>query len=224
MKKLLDFVFSKIPDLKLDWISLGNEVDATLGNEAANWEAYSRFFVGAKKEVKMHRSNLLVGVKTTMTASFGVAAAQVAKINEKADLVLITYYPLKSDYTFLEPSVVIPDMDRLCAKYSGRRIDLAEFGYPSGTASGSSPAKQADFYRFFFKAWDKHAKQIRLSLVDWQTDLSPSTLVAFCGYYGVSSSAFVDFLGTLGLREWAGSGKDKPAWAALKTETRVRGW
>ena len=43
-------------------------------------------------------------------------------------------------------------------------------------------------------------------------------------YYRVKGGAFADFIGTLGLRTYKGSGADKPAFIALKAEAKKRGW
>ena len=220
--KLLDFVFSKIPDLKLDWLAIGNEVDATLGTDSTKWKAYSLFFAEAKRLAKARRPGLKVGVKTTFGASFGSSANLVADLNAHADLVLVTYYPLQGDFTVEDPKVVHADLERLCAGNPGRRIDLAETGFPSGAKTLSSPQKQAQFFRELFQAWDKHAKQVRMVLVNWQTDISPASVATFKAYYGLDTPAFLEFLGTLGLREW--SGIEKPAWGVFRAEAKARGW
>jgi hypothetical protein len=40
----------------------------------------------------------------------------------------------------------------------------------------------------------------------------------------VSDPTFLSYLGTLGLRTHAGSGTDKPAFAALMAQAKARGW
>jgi hypothetical protein len=220
--KLLDFVFSKIPDLKLDWLAIGNEIDASLGTDSTKWKAYSLFFAEAKRLAKGRRAGLMVGVKTTFGASFGPAAKHIADLNSGNDVVLVTYYPLKSDFTVQDPKAVHVDIERLCARYPGRRIDLAETGFPSGAKTLSTPQKQSEFFRELFQAWDKHSKQIGMVLVNWQTDISPTSVATFKTYYGLDTPTFLEFLGTLGLREW--SGIEKPAWSVFRTEAKARGW
>jgi len=58
----------------------------------------------------------------------------------------------------------------------------------------------------------------------WLSDQPPETVRWAEKYYGAKGGAFADFIGTLGLRTYSGSGTDKPAFVALKAEAKKRGW
>lgn len=135
---------------------------------------------------------------------------------------MVNYYPINSDFSVKDPSVVQTDIDELTSIYSGKIIFITETGYPSSSALGSSEEKQKEFIREIFKAWDKHKSQIKLINFVWLHDLSKSEVDLFTKYYGISTQGFREFLRTLGLRTY--SGKDKQAFIALKAEAKARGW
>ncbi|MBI3035807.1 hypothetical protein HYY71_05790, partial [Candidatus Woesearchaeota archaeon] len=72
-----------------------------------------------------------------------------------------------------------------------------------------------------FKAWDKHADQIRYVSFAWLNDLSWNGTDDFGQYYGYSERKFLELLRTLGLRTY--EGKDKEAFKALNEEAKARG-
>ena len=115
-------------------------------------------------------------------------------------------------------------MSWLTTLYAGRRIHLKEVGYPSSVFTASSEETQARFVSQLFAAWDQHADQIEFVGYFQLTDFSPSTVDYYVGYYGYDVPIFRAFLGTLGLRTWAGSGSHKLAWDQFVVEARARGW
>jgi hypothetical protein len=58
----------------------------------------------------------------------------------------------------------------------------------------------------------------------WLHDMSPSELAIQEAYFGLSDPAFLTFLGSLGMRSYAGSGAAKTAWTVLREEASERGW
>jgi hypothetical protein len=221
-EKLLDYVFSQIPDVELTLLSIGNEVDAYLGGDQAKWQQYQAFFKSTAEYARSLHPGLQVGVKGTFGGMMGAAQPYFRKLHEHSDLVLVTYYPLKADFSVQDPSVVGADFDRLAAAYPDKPIYILEAGYPSGPACNSSPELQAQFIRQVFAAWDRHAAQIKLVDFTWLTDVPSDSVEYFKQYYGVSDRRFVEFLATLGLRTH--DGEDKPAFQALKEEASARGW
>jgi len=67
---LVDYVFAKIPDLGITSFSVGNEIDAYLGDDRKKWNEYINFFIAVRTHIKEKRPNLLVGVKATHEALF----------------------------------------------------------------------------------------------------------------------------------------------------------
>jgi hypothetical protein len=220
---LLDWVLDEMPDVKLAELSIGNEVDGVLGDDPAKWKQYTEFFDATRKHALEKRPRLKVGV-SIMFAGLMKQSRFAAALNEQADEIMVSYYPLTPAFEVRPPQVVRDDFDAICRKYPNRPISFVEAGYPSGSRCGSSPEKQGQFVDQLFGAWDEHPKQIRTVTLVWLHDTSPGAADAFGVYYGVSAPAFRDYLATLGLRTWQGAGADKPAFAALRRQAKARGW
>lgn len=222
--RLLDYLFEQMPDVKLTELSIGNEVDGVLGNDAVRWEQYTRFFTATRQHAREKRPGLKVGVSVMFTGHVGATASYSAVLNQRADVVMVSYYPLTPAFKVRVPKVVVDDFDAICKKYPNRPVSFVEAGYPSGGSCASSEARQRQFVDELFAAWDRHADQIGCITFVWLTDASASALAGFQQYYGVTNPAFVDYLGTLGLRTFSGAGQDKLAFTALQQQAHVRGW
>jgi hypothetical protein len=221
--KLLDFVFSQIPDLSLTALAIGNEVDATLGTDRRLWEQYRTFYKATSAYARKKRPGLKVGVTTTFSGAMQ-AEMLLQSLNEASDVILITYYPLNGDFTVKDPDVVFADFDRITRFAAGKPVIMAEVGYPSGPVCKSSEAKQAAFVHNVFQVWDKHAEQMPCVAFSWQTDISQEAVEGFTKFYGFNTPAFKEYLLTLGMRHREGAGKDKRAFEVLKAEAKARGW
>jgi len=221
---LIDYVLSSIPQVSLNSIAIGNEVDAELAGNRASWAEYRRFLSAVIAHVHGQRPGVKVGVVVTLDGLTADRAALGKSLNARTDVVIVTYYPLNPDFTVKDPGVVRHDFDRLTKIYSGRPIVMVEAGYPSGAVCKSSEVKQAQFVDNVFAAWDAHASQIRSITFSWLYDLPQSTVEMFNKYYGVSTPAFGEFLRTLGLRTYAGHGADKPGFVSMARNAHRRGW
>jgi len=223
-KDLIDYVFTQIPDLELVSLTIGNEIDVYLGTDSALWAEYQEFFNAIKAYVKTGHPALNVGVKGTFDGLTDTAKSYLETLNQNADVVMVTYYPLNNDFTVQDPDVVESDFQELLSIYSGKPIYFLEAGYPSSSLCNSSEEKQAEFIKEVFESWDNHSSEIPFIIFIWLTDISQTTLDYYESYYGVSDQKFLGFLGTLGLRTYAGSGTDKKAFTTLQTEAKARGW
>lgn len=220
--RLLDYVFTQIPDVDLAVLAIGNEVDITLGADTDAWRAYQKFFEAAAATSRALRPGVPVGAKMTLAGLAGDLRGQAQTLNALADLVLVTYYPLEADFGVQPPQVVREDLATLVASHPGQRIGILEAGYPSSTALGSSEELQAEFVRQVFRAWDDYAAEIPLLNFTWLTDASDGAVHGWAEYYGLQDERFVAYLATLGLRR--SDGTPKPALDALASEAHARGW
>jgi hypothetical protein len=167
-----------------------------------------------------------------VTATFGgltglgppLAQAGLAQINQLADLVGVTYYPLDSSFAVRPPSVVAADVAAMVANApTGTPLYLEEAGYPSDPGCMSSPAAQAAFIGALFGAWDSNAAQIPLVNIVRLDDLSAAAAdVAASAYFSQPPAAFVAMLESLGLEQYDGG--IKPALTELQRQTAARGW
>jgi hypothetical protein len=158
-KRLLDYIFSQIPDIELTSLSIGNEVDIYLGVDAALWKQYQTFYKDISVYARSIRPGLRIGVKGTYNGLVDYASDHLEAINQSSDVIMMTYYPLNGDFTVEDPAVVASDFEAITSKYADRQIFIMEAGYPSSSDCDSSEAKQAEFIRQVFTAWDAHADQ-----------------------------------------------------------------
>ena len=209
--------------LLLASLAIGNEIDATFGNDPKLWQQYTTFFRETSTHARSLRPGLLVGAKAMFPGAVGYAQEPFQKLNEYSDIVMVTYYPLDEDFQVQDPAQVQTDLRELTSTYKGRPIFLAEAGYPSSQVNGSSKAKQAEFMQYIFKTWDEYAEQIQLISFTWLTDLSLESVAEFEDYYGFENKAFAEFLRTLGMRTFEGSGSNKAAYLTLQAKAKIRG-
>ena len=214
-QKMLTYVFSKIPNVQLTSLMVGNEIDAfSSATTSAFWTQYWGFFVQASGAAKTLRSSLPVSV----------SKAGLQQIYNSADFVAVTYYPMKSDFTVKNPSVIAGEIDGLVQKFPSKTITFNEIGFPSGaTYDASSEELQRVFVAQVFASWDKYATTITSMSFLRLNDLTLANAQSVATQYGLTGNTkFTEFIQTLGLRTNAGG--DKAAFLQLKVESSKRGW
>jgi hypothetical protein len=221
-KRLLDYVFSQLPDLELTSLSIGNEIDGYLGTNKQRWQEYATFFRETSAYARSKRRGLIVGSKIGFGGLTSSARDLSAGIIQASDAVMLTYYPLNDDFSVKNPEVVHEDFAKLVELFPDKPIYMLEAGYPSSELLGSSETKQADFVREIFKAWDTQADHIKLLDFLWLHDIPPAVVEELGNYYGLHDEKFLAYLATLGLR--TSEGQDKEAFEVLRLETQRRGW
>ena len=212
--KLMDYVFSRTPELDLVSVNIGNEIDGYLGDDQEKWRQYNRFYEETGSHVRSKRPGVNVATKIMFEG--------IMEINQHSDVVLVTYYPLNQDFSVKDPDVVHKDFDEITSVYSNSTIYFSEVGYPSSSYLGSSQEQQSEFITEIFKAWDNHSEQVKSINFIWLHDIPESEVNIYTGYYGLSSHEFSEYLGTLGLKTY--DGEDKQALISLRNEATSRGW
>jgi hypothetical protein len=218
-----DYVFDQIPDLSLTIYVLGNEIDVPFATDAATYGSYKTFFDAAAAYARTKRATVKVGPVVRLSGALANPEA-IRPLLASADFLGITYYPIGADYMVRPTSVVHSDLAQLAQLYPDKPIYIREAGYPSGVLVGSSPDAQASFVRELYRAWDENAARIPLVTFFTMHEYSPKTIDDFATYYGASDPKFKDYIGTLGLRTFAGHGTDKPGWGAFADGAHARGW
>ena len=223
-KKLIDFVFIQMPAAKLDSLVIGSEIDVNLGTNAALWKDFTVFYKAVGSYARKKRPGLKIATESTSKGFTGRAKTYLKELNKASDLIGVSHYPLGDGFMVQDPKVVGTVFDAIAAAYPKKKICFYQWGYPSSPLLNSSEKKQAQFIRETFKAWDRHAAQVLLVDFTWLHDLPQSALDQNAKYYGLSDTRFLAFLQTLGMRTYEGSGRDKEAFRALKSEALARGW
>ena len=221
---MLDYAFSQIPDVELVSLAIGNEVDIYLGLEPSRWAEYEEFFIATKAHAESLRENLDIGVKATFYGLTDYSRSNLENLNAAADVVLVTYYPLNGDFTVKDPDVVHDDFEEIVAIYPAKPIFFLEAGYPTSDSCNSSEAKQAEFVREVFDAWDTFYDEVEVVSFSGLTDISQVQVDEFALYFGITDERFKEFLRTLGLRTYEGAGTDKQGFTAFVEEAEARGW
>ena len=224
-KKLLNFVFAKMPDVELSSLVIGSEMDAYFGNDRDLWKQYIGFF----EEISRYLEAQKPGLKIVAEATFNGLTdprnlLSLRRLYPQGSYVGVSYYPLKSDFSVREPDVVLDDFKKLHTLFPDRIFLVYQIGYPSSPEIGSSEEKQSLFIREVFKTWDQHTETMPLIIFSWFHDVPPETLQSFEDFYGLSDAGFLAFLASLGLRTYEKPSKDKLAFATLLEEAKLRGW
>lgn len=221
--KMIDHVYDKIPHVKLTALAIGNEIDGYLGHHE-KWGEYERFYSKVTEHIKSKErwKEVPIGTKATFYGITEKYSEEIRSINDYSDVVMVTHYPLNSDFTFRVPTDIHTDMNLVVKQSYGKPIFFMEMGYSSGSTVNSSPDKQKEFIIEVFDAWDENIEHVKAINFVWMHDLSSADTQYYNEYYGISDSNFSDYLATLGLKY--NNGEPKPAWIALKEEAAKRGW
>lgn len=229
-KIFMDTVLTHLPDVELEVINIGNESDILFNTDETHYAAFKVFLDSIIPYTKMRYNELYdkeVNIGVTMTLDGMISADRgplCALLNENTDVISTTYYPLEPDFTMSDPTVVFEDFDALVDAYadSEQPIYFSECGYASSETCNSNETKQAEFYSNVFEAWDLHADRIKYLTIFKLTDWSAEQVVEFGEYYGLDDPAFLEYLRTLGVRQYDGTFKS--AYDIILCELEARDW
>ncbi len=185
-------------------------MDAYLSAHPDEWKPYQQFYEAALAYVHQTAPWIKVGVTTTFSGT-AFATQQVADLNTKSDVIIMTYYPLQNDFSVRPPESPLQDFPQM-VKWSGDKpLLLQEVGYPAAESLGSSESAQADFVANVFKAWDADASHIPFLSYFALGDFSDDLCKTLTSYYGLPNMQyFYDYLCTLGLLK--ADGTPRQAW------------
>ncbi len=199
-------VLSRMPEVELLAIAVGNEVDVLLTADT-DIAAFARFVTAARATLQTLRPGVPVAAKLTAPALL-TTPDRYAAIVVAGDAVFATYYPLQPDFSTRAPDAPATDLPALVAAAGGKPLYLLEAGYPSAGCN-ATPEGQEAFVKSLLATWRSESAHIPLISLSWLTDISPAETAAFGSYYGLTDSCFLSYLATLGLRDAAG--QPKPA-------------
>ena len=219
---LLTHVLDRLSGVDILVLSIGNEVDAYLGDIEAAWTEYEAFFAEAAAHARSVRPGMQVGVKLQYSGLVDDAVERATALNARADTVLVTYYPLNSDFTVRPPWQVDEDIGRLVALYPEEELMLLEFGYPTAQLLNSSEELQQDFIGYAFDMWDHYSLWVKAICFTGLHDRPAEEVDSLASYYGYDNEHFIAFLSTLGLSQ--ADGTPKLGLETLAGLAGVRGW
>jgi hypothetical protein len=202
-------VLSRMPDVELLSVSVGNEIDGFLQTEA-EIAAFARFLAAAKATVESLRPGVPVGTKITF-GGLNRAPERWQPVIAASSALQVTYYPLTDGFAIRPDLDVGADLDRMIALAGGLPIFVLEAGYPSD-GCGSQPDGQRRFVQDLIAGAEARAPEVRLVSLTWLTDVSAPEIEAYQTYYGTDDACFVRYLASLGLRGADGQAKDALIW------------
>ncbi len=207
---------------RIQYLSLGNEVDIYLGAHPAEVAAFITFMRAALAYTRGLDPAVKVGVTGTGDGLLGDKAGLLKQLNDAGtDVVILTYYPIRTDaagvVSVRDPAVVAADMAQFLAFSGSKPLVFQEVGFPSAAGNLSSEPLQATFIHQLFTAWELAGKRIPYLNLFALHDFTPAMCADLAAHYqrpGVTS--FQDYLCTLGLRHADGS--VKAGWQAVTDE------
>lgn len=202
-------VLSRMPDVDLLAVAVGNEVDVLLQtpDEIA---AFATLLAAARDSVHALRPGVAVGTKLTFAGLRDRPGAWRPVLAESTAL-MVTYYPLGPGFTLRDTAAIAADLDALETFAPDLPLFLMEAGYPSD-GCGGSVAAQADFVRDLLHRATAKADRYALVSLTWLTDIADGQVDDYASYYGVGTDCFRRFLGSLGLRNSTGTNKPAFQW------------
>jgi hypothetical protein len=219
---LMEWILETIPDkVTVDYISLGNEINYVLQGD--QWDKFQTFMEASITHLRQLYPEIKYGAKTTITDGLlGDETDQILSIIELSDVAMLNYYPQDNQFSVYDLELIEEQLDYVLELVDSE-IYFTEIGFQSGNVyCNSSEEKQAEFYHWLFKFWDNHHSKIEFVQINWMHDISGQTLQFYGEYYGSTERPFLEYLGTLGLKNHDES--SKPAWEQLKVDTHARGW
>ncbi len=206
---------------RVKYLSIGNEVDVYLTTHPQEWDAYKRFYRDGLAYVHAVAPWIKVGVTVTYDGAVG-HKGQIADLNSRSDVFILTYYPLGSHFIPRPPDAPMTDIAKMVELASRWPVILQEVGYPSSAVLASSELKQAQFVSEVFRAWNTSASRIPFLNFFLLHDLPAQLCEELAQYYGLPHDRnFQAFLCSLGLRY--ADGRPKAAWPALVKSARTFG-
>jgi hypothetical protein len=147
----------------------------------------------------------------------------MAALNAHSDVVVITYYALRSDLHVEDPSIVRSSYAAMLDAAGGKPVVVQEIGYPASPLLGSSDSLQAVFFTNAIDEWTKiDASRMPFVSLFLLHDFTQEQCDAFGQYYGLPDNAeFEAYLCTLGLRH--ADGTPRPAWQAVVSGAAAAG-
>ena len=221
IQRFQQFFDALLPRLnkQVQYLSIGNEVDAYLSAHPDEWKPYQQFYESALKHVHQTAPWIKVGVTTTFGGTL-LDPQKVADLNTLSDVIIMTYYPLKNDFSVRPADSPLSDFPQMVKWAGDKPLILQEVGYPAAESLGSSEAAQADFVRNVFTAWEADGAHIPFLSYFALGDFSDELCTTLLTYYGLPDQKhFYDYLCTLGLLK--ADGTPRQAWQVFEDEGKV---
>ena len=212
---IIDRVVPLMARGRVQYLSLGNEVDVYFAAHPDELAAYGRLMEHAMAHVRTVYPHVKTGVTVTFD-SVRTDAAMVVALNRASDVFMLTYYPI-TDGKVRDPQAPFVDIPEAMRVAGGKPLVFQEAGYPSAALLGSTEEKQAAFVTAMLAAQAKFPDAVAYVNLFAQHDFNTNMCNQLTAYYGVEANPyFAASICTLGLKH--SDGTPKKAWALLKDD------
>jgi len=214
----------------IDYISIGNELDAYFSKHEEQFPGFVEFVARGAEVIRREAPHIQVGSVLT-SSGFESWWPQLAP---HLDFLGATYYapvnmfggskkrPLDESH----PDYFSKALSRVLKAAGEKKVLLAELGCATAPEVNSSPEAQAEFIRRFFEWLPQYEDRILavqfVSLRDWPYQGTKAALKPLLSAELLSNETFLRFLSSLGLRDEKGN--PKPGWRAwVRAAQQYRG-
>ena len=232
-KNLLSYVRARLPDVPLVSLQIGQDVDLyfTQVTQPLFWPDFGAFVAAVSAHARqLWGPDLPIGLTATHQGLLTEPTRSLMlALNQVTTAASVSYQPRHADFTVIAPEEVELQVQQLIALYYPKPIYFNGVGYPSGSVTGSSPTRQAQFLHAFFRVWDRYAALIPFASFQRLNDFSRARAESEAAQLAwqlppsvlPTASAYLE---SLGLRTFAGAGTHKTAYRTLRTLAFERGW
>lgn len=204
----------------VDYICLGNEVDAYFAAHPDELDSYGRFLTMAVATLRSAGVTVPIGITVTEGSLVPTLspAARMALDHAGLDFIGVTYYPMEAGFQFRDPITADEDVDAVMTATGNAQVLWQEIGYASASANNGSDARQAEFIGRAIERITQHRERVIGINVNWSCDLPMAECERLATDLYLTPpgtpgrDAFVGFLCSLGLRRPTTPITDRPAW------------
>lgn len=197
----------------VDYLSVGVESDFYFKNHPNEIEEFTELFSSISDYV--HLNYPKIKISSAITFIYGIKTNDTLwqSIKDFSDVLCITYWPLKNDFTVISTAItdIATDMNTLIQKAGLKPIIIKEWGFPSSKLVNSSDLIQSNFVKEMFR---QTINKPQIEGVEWTflADFNSSTINSWSSFYQINSDEFKGYVGSLGLMDTLGI--TKPAYTA----------
>jgi len=109
---------------------------------------------------------------------------------------------------------VLVDLNHIIKATDNKPFAFLEVGYSANPVNGGSLELQAEFVRKVFSTPDPYRKSGQLKFLEYLMiyDFPPELTTLYQQTLGIDTPGFVEYVSTLGLREYTNNGRPRPGW------------
>lgn len=209
-------------DEEIEYLWIGNEIDAYLNRNKDQIEDYKEFFDETYEAIKSEYPNTKVGTITTYYDAINNKDKHddisnvIETVGEKGDMIGFSVYPQHSNAEPTETERLFDEMS-IIADRMGKKFAISETAW-SSEGYGGSEEKQVEYIKNLFSAYKKHKNRMEYLGLFNIYDFTAEDNKAILSDFKITDKEFLKWTSTLGLAH--NNGKAKQVWHTFLEEMR----